>query len=419
MASTVDSAAWRRQFLLFVTAVSFLGLTSGIFETSFNNFLNDTFHITARARGALEFPRELPGFLVAVFAGALFFLAEVRIAALAALITSLGLWGLALHGDREHYSFMLLSIIIWSAGAHLFMPLQSAIALSLAGGNRAGTLMGRIGSYSTLAVIGGCGIVWLGMQYLHLNYSTIFGFGAVFAVCASLLMLRMQPFALSRRRRPRFIFRREYSLYYLLCILFGARKQVFITFGPLVLIKIFGQPASTIAKLIIVASVLGIVFRPALGWMIDNLGPRFVLMADAVLLVGVCLGYGFGGSLLPIPQARFLAYGCFVLDMLLFSMEMARSIYLDKIALSREEVAPSLTLGVSIDHAVSMSVPALGGIVWAFHGYRWVFAGAAGVALITLAAASLIRVPAGPPAVCGGGKADLSQAEAALAEELL
>jgi hypothetical protein len=392
MSTGFDAGSWRTRFLLFVAAVCCLGVTGGIFESVFNNFLNDTFDITARARGALEFPRELPGFLVAVFAGALFFLSDTRMAAFAAVTTSLGIWGLAFRG--EDYSFMLVSMVVWSAGAHLFMPLQSSIALSLAGGSRAGTLMGRIGGYSTFAVIAGCGVVWLGMQYLHLDYPVIFAVGAVSALAAVFLLAKMRSGVSSSRRRPRFVFRRAYSLYYVLCILFGARKQVFLTFGPLVLIKVFGQPASSIAKLIIIASVLGIVFKPALGRMIDHLGERFVLMADAVLLIGVCLGYGFGRSLLPAPFALFLVYACYVMDMLLFSMEMARSIYLDKIALSREDVAPSLTLGVSIDHSVSMSIPSLGGLIWALYGFQWVFAGAAGVAFITLFAASLIRVPA-------------------------
>ncbi|NIM07198.1 MAG: MFS transporter [Armatimonadetes bacterium] len=388
-----DPSPWRKRFLLFVAAVCCLSIAGGIFESTFNNFLIETFNITAKERGALEFPRELPGFLVAVFAGALFFLTDTRMAALAALVTALGFLGLAARG--EAYSFMLLAMVVQSAGAHLFMPLQSSIALSLAGGNRAGTLMGRIGGYSTLAVIGGCGIVWLGMQYLHLDYPIIFGLATISATCAAVLLFKIQPASSSAtdRRRPRFVWRRAYSLYYVLCILFGARKQVFLTFGPLVLITVFGQPASSIAKLIIVASVLGIAFKPALGWMIDRLGERFVLMADAFMLIGVCLGYGFGRNILPAPYALFLAYGCFVMDMLLFAMDMARAVYLDKIAQKRDDVAPTLTLGVSIDHTVSMSIPALGGLVWVVYGYQWVFAGAAGVALVTLVAASLIRVP--------------------------
>jgi len=400
-----DTIRWRRQFLLFAGAICFLSATGGIFETTFNNFLSDVFHISARARGALEFPRELPGFLVALFSGALFFVSEVRLSALAAFINCLGLWGLSSVGDR--YPAMVVSMVVWSTGSHLFMPLQGSIALSLAGGNRAGTLLGTIGAYSTFAVIAGCGVVWLGREYLHMSYSALFVTAAASAAIASLTLTRMQPTGSADKPRAKFVWRRAYSLYYVLCVLFGVRKQVFITFGPLVLIKVFGQPAEAIAKLWIVASILGIAFKPLLGWMIDQLGERFVLMGDALLLIGVCLGYGLGRKLLPMPYSLFLAYCCFVLDMMLFAMEMARSTYLDKIAVSREDVGPSLSMGVSINHAASMSVPSLGGFVWAAFGYQWVFVGASAVALITLMASSLIRVPPGRAAI----------AEAELVEE--
>jgi predicted MFS family arabinose efflux permease len=399
-----DRLRWRRQFFLFAGAACFLGLTGGIFETTFNNFLNDVFHISARARGALEFPRELPGFLVAVFAGALFFVSEVRLAALTALMTSLGLWGLSSMGN--HYPMMLVSMVVWSMGIHLSMPVQGSIALDLAGGNRAGTMLGTIGGYSTFAVIAGCGIVWLGREYLRLSYFALFAVAAASAALASCLLVRMQPISSSDKPRAKFVWRRAYGLYYILSMLFGMRKQVFITFGPLVLIKVFGQPVETIAKLWIVASILGIAFKPLLGWMIDQLGERFVLMGDALLLIGVCLGYGVGRKLLPMPYSLLLAYCCFVLDMMLFAMEMARSTYLDKIALTREDLAPSLSMGVSINHVASMSVPTLGGFIWAAFGYQWVFVGAAGVALITLIASSLIRVPPGRAAMA---EADLVQ----------
>jgi predicted MFS family arabinose efflux permease len=391
--ATLKDRAWRRQFLLYAGAACLLGLAGGILEPTLNNFLVDVFHITAKERGALEFPRELPGFLVTIFAGALFFLTEVRMAALAAFIVSLGLWGICFQG--HHYSLMLVSLVVWSAGAHLFMPVGDTIALALAGGKQAGTLLGRIGGYSTFAVIVGCLFVWLGRQYLHLSYAAVFATAASAALLGSVVLLGMKPIATVRHSRPKLVFRRRYWLYYVLCVLFGARKQIFITFGPLVLILIFKQPAQTIAKLMIAASVLGIVFKPALGWMIDNLGERFVLMADSVLLVGVCLGYGLARTYLPAPYALYLVYGCYVLDMMLFAMEMARSTYMDKIALSREDVGPTLTLGISINHAVSMSIPALGGVVWQLYGFGWVFVGAAVVAVITLVMASRIRVPKG------------------------
>src|SRR3990170_6395094 len=86
------------QLALFLCAVAGLGFASGIFETTFNNYLRDTFHVSAALRGRLEFPRELPGFLTAIFAGMLFFVAEARVAALAAAGVGMGQLGLSLLG---------------------------------------------------------------------------------------------------------------------------------------------------------------------------------------------------------------------------------------------------------------------------------------------------------------------------------
>ena len=73
----------RRTIIIFMIAVAFLGMAGGIFETSFNNYLSDTFQITAEQRGDLELPREFPGFMVAALAGALFFLGDANMAVVA------------------------------------------------------------------------------------------------------------------------------------------------------------------------------------------------------------------------------------------------------------------------------------------------------------------------------------------------
>jgi membrane protein YdbS with pleckstrin-like domain len=70
---------------------------------------------------------------------------------------------------------------------------------------------------------------------------------------------------------------------------------------------------------------------------------------------------------------------------------MARDTYMSKIALKPEHVAPSLSLGITINHAVSMSVPALGGLVWIYYGHSWVFIGAGCVAVLMVVFTSMVR----------------------------
>lgn len=377
------------QLLLFLAAIVFLGVANGIYETTFNNFLQDTFDLSAQARGHLEFPRELPGFLVAVLAGALFFLPETRVAAVATLTACCGMIGLATVGYK--WPLMIASIVLWSAGVHVMMPLRQALGLSLAHPDRQGARLGQVAGFGTAAIVIGASFVWLGTEYFSASYRVLFWIAAGLVMLASVVFLRMHTTTGLSQRRPKFVFRQRYRLFYILSILFGARKQVFITFGPWVLVKVFQQSASTIAKLWITSSMLGVFINPRLGRAVDRFGERVILMADAVLLVGICLGYGFAESVLPGPWALRVLYMCFVLDQLLFAVGMARTTYLRKIAANEDDVTATLSLSVSIDHAVSMSLPSLGGLIWAKYGYPWVFVGAACVGLMTLWTTS--RIP--------------------------
>ena len=197
----------------------------------------------------------------------------------------------------------------------------------------------------------------------------------------------------SHLARPRLVWNWHYRLYYLLAFFFGARKQIFITFGPWVLIKIFHQPAILFAKLMIASAVLAILFQPALGRAIDRFGERRVLMADAVVTFLVCIGYGCAHWLGQAWLALGVLCVCFVLDQLFMGTGMARDIYLSKIAVRKEDIAPTLSMGVTINHVVSMSIPTLGGLIWVWYGHEKVFFAAAGLALAMLFFTNRVHVP--------------------------
>jgi len=168
---------------------------------------------------------------------------------------------------------------------------------------------------------------------------------------------------------------------------------VFITFGPWVLVRIFHQPAWVFAQLWIAAAILGVFFQPLLGRAIDRLGERTVLMADSVLILLVCLGYGFAHAFGNHAVALGILYTCFVGDNLLFGVNMARDTYLSKIVVRPDHLAPTLSLGISVNHAVSMSIPSLGGLMWMKYGHSSVFLATAGVAVLMGIFSSMVRTP--------------------------
>lgn len=389
------------QLLLYFLGIAFAGAAGGCFHTSYNNFLDGTFHIGADARGMLEFPREFPGFLVALMTGALAFLPETRVAAISMLLTFVGMIGLGhvhLHPVQQHaWEWMVFYTILWAIGSHLIMPVRSAIGMSLAHQSRHGRRLGQVSGVGAAATILGAAFAWaVSANAYSPPFWLIFGAGGVMALLSAATFAMMRGIG-RQTARPKIVYNRNYWLYYTLSLLFGARKQLFITFGPWVLIKVFNRNVVTFAKLGIANSLLTVFTNPGIGNLIDRWGERRILMLEGLVLAGICVGYG--SAHLVGPWGIYMAFACFVLDEVMFGVGNARTTYLAKIAERPEDVTASLSLGISLDHAVSMTLPTLGGIVWMKYGHFWVFVGGGVLALISTIFASLIRVP-------GAGAAD-------------
>jgi hypothetical protein len=368
---------------LFFWGILFLGINQGIMNSTFNNYLYDSFQVSAAQRGFLEFPRELPGFLIVLVTGLLSIFSMRVWLVLVGLFSCAGVVGLGVLSP--HMSAMVLWVIVWNLADHLFMPVESAMGLMLANKGGAGRRLGQIGGMRNFAMIGGTALVWLLMsESVKTSYAVLYVVAGFFALAASL--------AFSRVRLPEdkggihraFVFRKKYILFYALNVLWGARKQVFLTFAPWVLVSHFGVSASTMAFLLMIAATLGVFFRQAFGSLVDKWGERAVLSIDAVVMLGICLGFALSAHL-------YLLFALYVLDNLMFATRIARTTYLGRIAVEKSDIPATLSLGISVDHAVSMTIPALGGLLWAAYGYPAVFFAAAGVAVLGFWAAQRVE----------------------------
>ena len=387
---TARVARASRELKIFVTASFVMGVGYSIIDSTFNNFLNERFTLTGFQRSFLEFPRELPGFLVVFVSALLWFLCSRRLGVLSLVLSAAG--ALLIGFVSPVYGIMVAWLFIYSMGQHLFMPVASTIGMELAQEGQAGRRLGQLNVVRNVAAIGGSFVVFIGFKYLGFNFHHTFLLAAVGLAVAAGLMFLMKP-EKTQPAASHLKLRREYGLYYLLSVLYGSRKQLFLTFGPWVLVTIFHQPTQTIATLLTLGGIIGILFQPLLGWAVDHLGERFVLSAEAISLVFVCFGYGFSRFLFPETTAFYIACGCYLLDQMLFSVNIARSTYIKKIALRPEDVQPALTASVTIDHIFSIGIALLGGLIWNAFGFQYVFLLGVFIALLNLAAALRVRIP--------------------------
>jgi predicted MFS family arabinose efflux permease len=380
------------ELYLFIAASLAIGVGGSIFDSTFNNFLNEQFSLTGFQRSFMEFPRELPGFLVVFVSALLWFLCSRRLGALSLLLCALG--AILIGFAASSYAIMLVWLFIFSMGQHLFMPVSATIGMELAREGRTGQRLGQLNGVRNLAVILGSLLVFVGFKFLNFSFQLTFLITALAYGAAAILMFSMTP---EKVTTPRTYLQlhREYRLYYLLALLSGSRKQLFITFAPWVLVTIFNQPTQIIATLLTIGGIIGILFQPLLGWSIDRFGERFVLASEAFVLVFICFGYGFARSLLPEPTALLVVCTCYLLDQMIFAVSMARSTYMKKIALQPEHIQPALTAGVTIDHIFSIGAALIGGVIWSQFGFQYVFLFGMGIAVINFFVALRVKAPAG------------------------
>lgn len=380
------SVPLRYQIVLYYCALACVALGTGMHDSTFNNFLADTFKLTADARGHLEFPRELPGFLVVMFTGLLAMLSLTRVGLVATCTSALGLFLLSKSGTS--YPVVILGMLGMSIGNHLLMPVGASIVIGLSSEKKRGTRLGQAAAVQTLFTAIGTGSVWLFMDKVAPQYQRNFAWAACAMLLGALFYTSMNIPNL-RTPRQRLVIKKEYRLYYLVEFLSGARKQIFLTFGPWVLIKVYGLPAASIAGLLMVSCLIGVFFKPLAGMAMDYFGERTVMILEGAVLALICLGYGYAQRVIPDPRwALRLACCCFILDEMLFALGNARSLYLSRMTPSIQELNSSLAMGVSINHVASMVIPSIAGAIWVGLGYERLFLSAAVFAIVLAFVAS-------------------------------
>lgn len=352
----------------------------GAFSAVVTNFAVLVLHISAKQQGLVESVRETPGFLIVLVAALTMRIAEPILAMVALFLIATGMAAMA--GVNTYLTYVLFSLI-WSIGIHSWMTLQPSIALSLADAMSKGRRLGQLSAVAGLGTILGMGLVLLagkhiGMRNLFLISGCVIGLGAT-AVGA---MSR----DIGHKEKPRFVWKRRYSLYYVLTFLEGCRKQVFMTFAIFVLVKNYGTQFRTVALLMIINNLANFILGPRVGRLIDYLGERKVVSFCYAALIPVFIGYA-------CAKSTHILYVLYCLDSLFFLGSMGLNTYLHKIA-EPIDFQPTVAMGVTANHTAAVIVPLVGGYVWSKFGYPVTFYG--GALVVAISVLTALRIPTEP-----------------------
>ena len=360
-----------RKVMVAVLAALFMAqLGAGIYDLLFTNYLSDVQGLDAQARGFLELPRELPGVLSLLVMGSLFFLNEVRLAAVSVLLAALGSFFMLNLGEGASLWQLSLCVVTASLGLHILMGTVDSIVMHTARPENRSLRLGQMRALGTAATLLGAGFIWVKWQF---NTSFVVDYAVVitFFVLAAILMFCVKTPDFPKRKsfRENFILRREYAVYYGIETLHGIRKQLYITFGYWLLVNSMGQPPSQIGKIMLIAGVIGLFTQPMIGKSIKRYGEKKVTIFDSFALSVLCLAYAFAPTMLPAHWAVGVVATCFVLDKILFDLGMARTTYIARICGERRsDITPCIYTGIAINHVASITYGVVGGLIWAYSG---------------------------------------------------
>ena len=378
-------------FKMFLLSVLITGLSYGLYKGVLDNFLAEVVVMNEMDRGVTEFFRELPGIVLVFILAAFFMLSAETLYKAGAVIM---LIGMGMHAVLPPTKVLaILAICMYSLGEHIQLGMKSTISLSYAKPDRGGAALGAQRAVSQVGTLAGYLVIVVVFALVTENqpYQLFFAIAAVLAGISVIFSLRMQGKSQTDKNKRRFYFHKKYTKYYMLEMFYGARKQVFLTFGPYVLILFYGADAATISLLFAIAAVACFIASPIVGRIIDKLGYKMVMITDTLVLVFVCCLYGFAHHIFPKDIAFIICCVNYVLDAVISLASMAANVYVKDLADNAEEVKATISTGVSINHVITIFIALFGGWIWETLGIETLFMLSAVLGLLNSAYAATIK----------------------------
>ncbi|MCF0132308.1 MAG: MFS transporter [Blautia sp.] len=380
------------KYKAFFLSMLVTGLGYGLYKGILDNYLAEIVTMSEMDRGIAEFFREIPGLLLVLVLAALYMFSAEAMYKIGALIMLCGmLLMVAMPAERI---LVTIAICVHSLGEHIQLGMKNTISMEYAKEGKSGTALGLQNAVTQIGTLAGFLIIMA--AFMLVSGKTAFkGFFLVAAVMegiAFVCSLKMTGKSETDKSKSRFYFRKKYTKYYFLEVFYGARKQVFLTFGPYVLILFYKADTATISLLFAVSAVCCYFAAPLVGKIIDKLGYKVVMVSDTLILVIVCFFYGFAHHIFPMNIAFYVCCVNYILDSVISLASMASNVYVRDISDNNEEVRATISTGISVNHMITILIALFGGWIWKTLGIETLFTLSAILGLCNSAYAASIKV---------------------------
>ena len=367
-------------------------LSFGLYKGIIDNYLAEVAGMSEFDKGVSEFFRELPGLGIILVLAVFYTASAAKLYQIGAVIMLAGMAMQAVIPSTK--VLVIMAIFIFSLGEHMQLGMRNTLTLEYAKEGKSGAALGRQNAVYQIGTLAGY-LVVIGIFFVLGNktslFKPIFWMSAAIILIGMLIAFRIKGESLPDKSKSRFYFHKKYTKYYMLELFYGARKQVFFTFGPYVLVLFYGASAMTISTLFAITSVCSYFASPLVGKIIDRFGYKIVMISDTLILVIVCFFYGFAHHIFPMRIAFIICCANYVLDAVISLASMASNVYVQDLADNADEVRATISTGVSVNHFITILVALFGGWIWKTLGIETLFIMSAVLGLCNSAYAATIR----------------------------
>jgi predicted MFS family arabinose efflux permease len=386
MRKTLPSAEAQRGFMLITLTTVLASFAMSGQQAVVTNFFENELRLAGPQFGYITAIREIPGFLI-IFLTALFYrLSLPRLTTLA--LTTLAI-GYALFSIATDFATVTPWVILSSMGYHTWLQTQHALAMSVTTENKSGAILGHVTALGNLGGLVAMIIMALGFYLNLMTFASAFWLTGLASLAAGIMIFSFPslrngvPHEVTTKREP-IVIHKDYRFYYMLNLLDGGRQQIFFSFGLWVLAHKFNLDVTRLTMILIGVSLVNTLIGRRVGKLIDRFGERPMLAAANVLYVVALTGYAFSDNI-------WVLVACYTVYSVIFPISwVGANTYLRKIA-SHHDIAPSIAMGLTMQHVAAVIVPLATGYILNFYGYQIPFMIACAFAVITMISTRFIN----------------------------
>ncbi|WP_205959792.1 MFS transporter [Flammeovirga aprica] len=366
------------KFLLVLSIATALGFQG--WRTLFNNFAVDEIGLNGFDIGAIQSFREVPGFLVVTALFFLMFIKEDKFASISIIVMGVGV---GLTGLFPTFWGLMMTTLIMSIGFHYYETSNQSLTLQSFSKEDSPHVLARLKSIMAFTNIAIGGAIY-GLTFVA-SYEIIYLLIGVVVVLAGAWALFQKPIEEDAvMQHKKMILKSKYWLFYVLNLLSGARRQVFVVFAVLLLVEKYDFTIKEITILFVLNNIVSMYFNPIIARMLNKYGERKMLSFEYISLTIVFLAYA-------LIENRWVVAGLYIIDHIFFSFSIGIKTYFQKNA-DPKDIAPSMAVGFTINHVVAVFLPLLGGWIW-LQDWTLPFYGGAVLCVISLIFAQFVKVP--------------------------